>query len=221
MEVPTDDGDVEALALFDASKPELSVAMPRRKAYIVLDQETLDGLARALEAKIGDALEGVPEEQRAEVEAELREQIARTTGTVSQDRQSEYEYRASGDRRAINGYPAERYEVYDGDRKLREVWISDWKQVDGSPGVLAGLEALARFAERIQETMGQQGDFPISSILRFDQLAGFPVMTLVFLGDGEVASVTRLVRSERLELGPSTFEVPAGYERQELQLPDG
>jgi len=210
----------ETTMVFRSAQSQMVVLDHAKKSYFIVDQKMVDSIASAINPMIEQALKNVPEAQRAEVEKMMKERMGSIPGQPAPEPKSDY--RETGETQTINGYPAERYDVYEAGKKKREIWISKWKHIEGSGEILAGFESMAEFGRKIIDSMSQMGGgqggigSQFDFLTRIKEFGGFPVMSRELRADGSEESITRLVKSTPRDLAGNVFDTPEGYTQQQM-----
>ncbi len=251
MTIAPRDSDAQDEAIFRGDRREMIVVDNDNQSYVVIDEAAIQALAAQLAAvkeqtqglmagmggmQIPKAvLDQMPEEQRKELLARMEEaqkQMAAASGdapgTEATGRGIKNEYRRTGDRATMAGYPSAKVEVFRGGRKTRELWVTDWSNLEGGGEVRGAFQSMADFFEElvgsIGDAMGDLGGLPgggDSPFSDFAELGGFPVVTRDFGDDGSLEDEATLKSAKRQTIDPDAFEPPSGYKRQEMFRPDG
>lgn len=134
---------------------------------------------------------------------------------------SKPEVRKTGERAEKNGYPCVKYEVFRDGRKIREIWTTDWDNVEGGDEAWEAFGAMAEFFEALLEKMPAMpgGGDPLGGQNPYDEMNlenGFPIVTSEFGEDGSLESESSLKSARQQRLDPSAFEPPAGYKRMSM-----
>ncbi len=103
---------------------------------------------------------------------------------------------------------------------MRELWVTDWGNVEGGAEMAAGFRAMAEFMSQMLDALPSMGPVPgglgDSVVTQMKEVDGFPVVTRDFGDGGRLASESALRSSERRSLDPAVFEPPAGYKRRSM-----
>jgi len=215
--------------IFRGDRREMVVVDHDDKSYVVMDEATAKQLADQLggvsdqmkEAmkRVEEQLKNVPEDQRAMVEKMLKERMPNMGGNAPS--RPANEYKRTGQRATKAGYPCVRYDVLRGGEKVREMWVTDWDNVEGAREVREAMLDMADFFEQIMSSLSESlgglgpafgGDSPFDGLREMD---GFPVVVREFDG-GELESESTLRSARRRTLDPADFEPPAGYKRRSM-----
>ena len=115
-----------------------------------------------------------------------------------------------------------KYDVFRGGHKIRELWVTDWGNVEGGGDFSDVFEDMAGFFREMMDALsgGLGGGFPGGGGESFfeymKELDGFPVVTRDLGDDGSLDRETTLRSAKRQTIDPDAFEPPSGYKRQEM-----
>jgi hypothetical protein len=215
-------GDPETEMIFRGDRREMIAVDHGRRTYVVLDEATIERLSAQLNdamSQMEAQLRNLPPEQRAMVEQMMRGRTGR--GGAAAAPVAPAEVRATSERADQAGYPARKYEVVRDGRVRRELWVTEWGNVNGAGEFRQVFEAMAAFIETLMQALAQNpmlgGMMPAGN--PFDNLAqvnGFPVVTIELDEAGDRVSETRLLSSRTETIAAAEFEPPADYTRQEI-----
>jgi len=187
-----------------------------RKSYFVIDEETM----KAFAAQINEAMEmmeqalaNVPEAQRPMIEEMMKKKMPQTQKVE----RPKTDLQKTGEMAEHNGYPCVRYEVLRDGRAIRELWVTDWENIEGGAEVADLFQEMAEFFKQMLESLPKfaenSADQPFEHL---KDLGGFPVITRELADDGTIERESSLRSARRQKLDPAAFEPPAGYKRQEM-----
>ncbi len=201
--------------IFRGDRREIMVVDHKKRTYLVMDAETIERLGQ-VDSQIQEALKNVPEGQRAMVEKMMRQRMPKQPPKRPQS-----ELRRTSERATHNGYPCVKYEVLQSGRKIRELWVTDWSNVEGGSNVAGAFEEMADFFREMMDAMPNAGGLAASGIDQnvFEhqkELDGFPVVTRDLNDDGTLERETVLRSAKRQRIDPDAFEPPSGYKRQKM-----
>jgi hypothetical protein len=212
--------NAEGGMIYRGGRREMVVVNHRDKSYMVLDKQTMQQLAGQMNQAMGqmqDALKNVPESQRAAMEQMMKDRMpAQQTPQRSPD-----QVRRTNDRNTVFGYPAVRYEVWRDGRKVRELWVTDWRNIEGGQDVAALFVEMGGFLEEMTSSLpgggaGSAKGLQDSIFTVMKQVDGFPVGVRDYREDGSLERESALRSAKNERLGRDAFEPPAGYRRQEM-----
>ncbi len=189
------------------------------QSYVVIDDAMIVAIGeqlRGLEAQIQEALKDAPPDQRAMMEEMLRQRMpqARNAAPVPS-----YSIKATGESSEQNGYPVRKYELYSDDDLSKVFWVTDWDNVEGAREAAGAFESMADFINDLQDAIPNYAKSPAvgsHAYEHFDDLDGFPVVTIEIGADGSATGETRLKTSAEQDVDPATFEPPAGYSQMQV-----
>ncbi len=189
------------------------------QSYVVFDEAMIGEVSSRLndlEAQMQEALKDVPADQRAAMEAMIRQRMPMVEGESSMPR---FTVRKTGETAKQNGFPCEKHELYRDGELSKTIWVTDWKNVDGGREAAGAFDGLGDFIEEIQAALP---DFAKSDQVgghayeHLEELGGFPVVTIDHADDGSITDESRLLSSKQIDVEAGSFEPPANYQRQEL-----
>lgn len=224
--------------IFLGKSGEMMIIDHAEKSYMVMDKDSLksmrammgaagrqgnsdgdsDGDASAqsdaVEAMIQEALKNVSEDERAEVEKAIRQQMsAKRPGAPK--KASPVEYRKTKEREKQQGFPSVKYVATQDDVVIRELWVTDWDNIDGGKEARAAFKSMAAFWQDAFGDMAQMtGENPIEL---FEKVDGFPVITRE-MTDGKVDSESVLKSAKKADVDPASFKPPAGYKPKKMGM---
>ncbi len=219
MDVPPSPGSRSGgKAIFRGDRREMVIVDHDTKSYVVVDEAAMQQLAGQLAGvskQIEEALKNVPEEQRAMVEKMMKERMPQQAPAAPA-----LDIRRTGERAEQAGYPCVKYEVLRDGAKVRELWVTDWGNVEGGSEAAGAFVAMAEFMSDLLDSLpvgaGAPGGLGDSVVAQMKEIDGFPVVTREFDAGGELESESTLRSSSRRTLDPAEFEPPAGYKRRSM-----
>ena len=212
--------------IFRGDRREMVVVNHEENSYIVMDQEAVQRVGGQVNDQLDaaykqmqEALKDVPEDRRAMIEQMMKQKLPPSQPPA----RPKSELKKIGDRQTINGYPCVRYDVLRGGQKVRELWVTDWSNVEGGTDVVSAFEDMADFFNELMDSMPQfgQGGGPVGdpAFEHMREIGGFPVVTKEFDDDGSLEGESTLRSARRQTIDPDAFEPPSGYKRQEMFSP--
>lgn len=221
MEIQGDSRSGGGQVIYRGDRREMIVVDPQQQSFIVMDVETINALAQQLQqmkSQFGGMIDNVPEAQREYVQQMLQRQQQNAQAAVQP---TQLQVRNVGDHVTVNGYPCARYEVYRNGRKVSDLWVTDWKNVEGGQELRPVFTGMAEFFQQMTQAFAQQAGtsestFGDNMFVLINELDGFPVATYNYDENGNVEDAAILRTSRRGRLDPAAFEPPAGYRQQHL-----
>lgn len=183
-----------------------------RKVARKIDEKSLEQLSAQL-AEMMKQLERMPAQQRTMMEKMLKGKLPAGMGTPTPRRVE------TGGTEQVGDYPCTVYTMYTGDDPSWEVCAADESVAEPMSEAMGAFRAMSRFAESLQQVLGS---LPLARLVDSPQAAiseidGFPVRVRMFDGAGAVVREMTLRSLERQDVADATFEIPQGYEVQDLQ----
>lgn len=210
-----DDGEM----IFRGDRREMIVVDHKDKSYIVMDEATMQRIAGqvgGIMSQIEEALKNVPEDKRAMVEQMMKERMPQQQ---ARSPRSKSEIKKTGERGTKNGFPCVKYDVFRGGQKIRELWVTDWDNVEGGSDVVDIWNDMGEFYTEMLDAIpdfGQDNRGGDPAFVHMKELGGFPVVTKEFEDDGSLSDESSLRSARRRTLDPADFEPPAGYKRRSM-----
>ncbi len=208
--------------IFRGDRREIVVVDHQNRTYHLIDEKAIKGIAGQLSQAnrmMQDALKNVPEDKRAMIEQMLKQKMPASAQAPKPRVKDELE--KTSERGDQSGYPCVKYEVRREGRKTRELWVTDWSNIEGGSDVVDAFEDMADFLSQLIDSMpdiGGRGGPKIgdSTFEHMKELGGFPVLTREFNSDGSLEGETALRSAKRQTIDPDAFEPPSGYRPSEM-----
>jgi hypothetical protein len=208
--------------IFRGDLRQMIVVDHGKKVYTVMDPEVMEKIKSQMpevseemkkaRAELDKQMASMSPKQREMMEKMLKDKMP--PGMAMGADRPHPEYRKTGERETINGYPCVRYDVYVGDEKTQELWVTDYKNVKGAGELTSVSKDMAAFYAEVMQPLsdmaGGMFDLERNPIGELAAVEGFPVVTRVF-SDGKLQSETVLKSVDERDIDPSTFEPPKGY----------
>ena len=197
----------------------------KKEIYVMNDKtiEAMAGQVGAVAGAVAEALKNLPKEQREAIEKAQKQGAAGMAGmgAGAMKPRTKPEVKNTGEHGDKGGYPCVKYEVLQDGRKIREIWTTDWDNIDGGDEAAEAFKGLGAFFEAFWKAMPQipgggdsfGGQNPFEE-MNFEK--GFPVVVIGFGEDGDMEDESWLKRTRRQRIDPAAFEPPSGYKRMSL-----
>ncbi len=195
----------------------ITVVDHRQRSFSVIDRESMAAFGAELRMMVQATamrVESMPPEQQAIVRKMLENQLG---PNQSRDRPAPGTMVRTSERATLSGLPCIKHAVFQGGKKLREVWVALPAAVRGGEPALTLLREMSDFYGTLMGSFeaiapGFSGGFgpgqnPFEDLARMN---GFPVLTRNFAG-GRVNTEITLLSVEEQQLSPEEFEPPEGY----------
>lgn len=200
--------------VFRGDSREMVVVDHEDRSYHVIDEASMRAIADqvgSVMSQMQEALKNVPEDQRKMVEKMMQQRMPQ-----ARPEKPKSELKNTGEKASKNGYPCVKYDVLRDGRKVRELWVTDWSNVEGGSEVVDAFEDMAGFFKELMDSIpdfGQGGSSGDPVFAHMKEIGGFPVVTKEFGEDGSLEGESTLRSARRQKLDPAAFEPPSGYKR--------
>lgn len=217
--------DFNGEMIFRGDRREMIIVNHEEQSYMVMDEATMKELAAKMNeamAAMDQAMAAIPESQRARFEAMMKSKMP----DMGAERVPS-ELRKTGDSDTIRGYPCVRYEIWRGGVRTRELWVTDWNNLEGGDDVTGAFQEMSAFFKEMLDSFSAMGSMANigqgmadSAFEHLKEMNGFPVVAREFDDNGTFEGMAALESATAQDLDPAAFEPPAGYKRQEM-MQDG
>ena len=207
--------------IYNAERQEMIAIDHGSQEYYVIDQEMMNSMASQVSqamAQMQEALAAMPPEQRALAEQMMKQQMPQP----QLDAGTPVELNATGETDTVAGYDCDYYDVMQDDRRIRELCITDWDDIEEGREVADAMMELAGFFESMREAFAGAGGMGVMdrqqemfSYMR--ELNGYTVFSRDYDAAGALKTESRLRSAGHVELSPALFEPPESYRQQALQ----
>jgi hypothetical protein len=117
-------------------------------------------------------------------------------------------YKKAGISEKVNQWVCAKYEGYRENKKIKEVWTTDWKSLGLTPENFKVMKDLSEFFEEFAKDMASSFDQVGSEEWEKQQgYSGIPVKTLAFT-DGHLRASTEVTEVKQESLDPKLFDLP-------------
>jgi len=219
MVVTSGDGNENSEMIFHGDSREMVVVDHDERSYMVIDEAMMKSLGEKMsgyEAQMREALKDVPPEQRAMVEQMMKGRMPAATKAPAQPIVA---FNNTGEHDTRNGYPSTKYEMTIGGHKTQDLWVTDWKNVDGGEEAVGAFQAMSGFFKQMRDSMprfGGREDADDNPLQHMNEMKGFPVQTYEYARDGSIAGESSLLSSVEKAVDSAEFEPPSAYKRREM-----
>ncbi len=186
-----------------------------RKSYMVMDKRIMETMGR----QMSEAMKQM-EERMAQMPPEKQKMMKQIMKQRMQPQTPPEEapsvLKDTGITNTVNGYPCKRVDLLRNGRKVREYWVTPWKNIGAKKEILEVFKDMGRFFEKMtankRSSAMQKRKNPFSDL---DKLNGYPVLVKRFQGT-QVTRESLLKSVDKTELGRAFFEVPPGYTKMRM-----
>ena len=202
---------------------EVVVVDDDNKTYYVMDDAAVRAMAGQLgnvQKQMEEAMKHLTKEQREAIEKMQKDTGAGAMPGGMKPR-SKPEVKRTGERGTREGYPCVKYEVFRDGRKIREIWTTDWDNIDGGDEAEDAFRGMGAFFIALWDALPPMpgGEDPFGGQNPYDDMNfenGFPVVITSYGEDGDLEDESWLKRTRRQRIDPSAFEPPSGYKRMSM-----
>ncbi len=204
-------------SIFDSNKSKLIHVNPARKAYIEMDQNSMDEQIRAMQAQMEkmrqqmqQQMENMPPEQRQMMEQMMSQEMdSQMSGVTKGPKQKQIK---TAKTEIIAGVKCEVIEIRIGSALKEELCISDENQFDidlADKKTISNLKLFMKNISRKAESM--MGGQPV-----VEQFDGLPIRTRHYNTIGKLVYETTLSSISKNRINIDRLSIPANYSRQRI-----
>ena len=217
MEIESDQYGPGGRLIYRGGSQEVYVVDYRTENYFVINLQTLQTLSSQIQHTVDQAGQLTPQNP-AEGQATMQQLITAQPPATQPPTIAVVD---TGEQTRVNGYPCVRHEVRRDGVKIRDVWITDWGNVDGGWEIAAIFTAMAQFVQNINQSLpaGSSNSFENNIFSSLKDINGFPVASRDYMPDGNTKIETTLRGTTLHPLSPATFLPPSGYRQQSFLAP--
>ena len=205
--------------IFHGERDEMIILDHAQGNYMVIDQDRMNAMASQVGqamSQMQEALAAMPPEQRA-----MAEQMMQQRFPTEPPKKSAETINDLGSHGEVAGIPCRNYEVIRDGRKVRELCMSEWKDIEGGQETAEALKGVAGFFESMRQAFAGAGgmdafDRQQELFGHMNELDGYPVLYRDFTAGGALERQVLLTSARAEDLSPGLFDPPASYKRQEI-----
>lgn len=221
MDMDGEQQDNRGSMVFKSDANEMMAIDHDRQEFYIIDEATMQGMATQMGSAMQQmqaALADLPPEQRAMAEQMMKERFGGMSAGPPE--KPEIQVSRTGGDDSVNGFDCEVYEVSQDGRRISELCVADWSDIEGGRDVAASMENMARFFENLREMFAQAGagfmDMSGDMFAHMQEMDGFPVRTRSYDDVGSLVDETVILSTEEASLDAAIFGPPAGYRQQTM-----
>lgn len=203
----------DTVLLYHQSNNTFYAIQPSQKSYMELDPvkaaEMMDQasqMQQQMMAQLQERMKDLPEEQKAQ----MMEMMKRSGQPMPGIPEEPVRYESRGGSDSVGQFSCSWVDAYQGDRKVRELCLADPDSMGMPSGDKDTMMAMQNAMMVLAKRLGSAGMF------QDNMPDGFPVHVRHYSAGGLVSSEQQVQGVTNDGLDDSLFEVPAGYEKQEL-----
>ena len=200
------------IIVFDAAKQVIRMISVDRKSYTEMtkaDADRIGGQLTAAMAAMNEKLAKMPPEQQAKLKAMIARQGGAAPGAAAA---AKPEYRRAGTDK-VGRWTCDKYEGFRNDERVAEICTVEPKMLGLTT---ADLEVSKQVGAFFRAMLPQAEDQLIGlATVEAQGFAGIPVRRIRYSG-GKVQATSDVVEARRETFDASSYEVPAGFQKQEI-----
>lgn len=210
----------ERSSIYRAAEDSLLLIDHGRKTYSVMDERAIELITDEMQLammNLDQRMGRLPPEQRKLLQDALKGDTPSRLPT---------KIKSTAEVATVAGFSSRKFNVFQGEQKIREVWVVEWSRLPGGDEVLRSLEGADALYKRLKATYDSVASATLGGVRLFDlgespfadlqAMKGFPVRTRNYQ-DGTLISETRVVALQEKELESAAFDPPAGYEKKVMR----
>ena len=205
-----------AAVMFDGARQVMTIVDDGRKTYSELTKADIDRFSAQMSGamkQMQDVLKNMPPEQRAQYEAMMKGRMGGAGAPGAAPAKVEYKKVGTA---TVGKWTCDRYEGYTNGQKTNEVCTVDPKALGFSIADFQVTRDMAEFSKQFQQFArgaAPQQTFALGTPEE-QGFSGIPVRSVVTVGGNQI--VSELTDAKRQTFPDATFQVPAGYKKNDL-----
>ena len=210
-------------SIFDSSKKRMIHISPQQRAYMIMDEQTIDMQMNSMKqqmdtmmAQMKEQMENMPPEQRKMVEQMMAQQGAMPPGIASGDNASSVPQAKkinTGRTLKIAGISCRISNIMYGSKIAEEQCIADEKDLNINLRDRETVQEMKQFMKNLSSKatsiMGSDAGMP-------DDFDGVPLRTRHFDKSGKLVYESVLQSVSKDKINPDKLSIPAGYKEQKM-----
>jgi hypothetical protein len=208
--------DANQIVIFRQDKGLFWVIDQKAATYMEITKEDLQKMKAKLdEAKtmMDEQMKGLPPEQRQMMEKMMKGRMPMMQQAAGASKTT-YKKVAGGEK--VNQWVCAKYEGYRDDKKIKEVWTTDWKSLGLTPETFKVMKDISEFFDSFAKDMAAAYDKVGSEEWEKEQgYTGIPIKTQSY-ADGQLRATTEVTEVRQEKLAASLFDLPAGLTKKEM-----
>ena len=205
--------------IFHGDRNEMIILDHAEGNYMVIDQDRMNAMAAQVDeavAEMQEALDEMSPEGRALADQMTQQRYQSTSQTRSPDTINDL-----GSHGEVAGIECHNYEVVRDGRKVRELCVSDWDDIEGGQETADALKNVAAFFESLRQAFSGGGGMDVFDRQQelfghMNELDGYPVLYRDFSASGALERQSILTSARAEEVSPDFFKPPKGYTLTEM-----
>lgn len=207
--------------IYRADRKEMVAIDNVEQEYYVIDQEMMDRMAAQVNEQMRlmqEQLAAMPPEQRALAEQMMQVRLPKQDA----DAAPASTLKKTGESDTVSGFDCDYYDVIREGRKIRDICITPWDELEEGREVAGAMMSLADFFEDMRKAFAGTGGLQVMDRQQemfeyMEELNGYPVYSRDYNPAGQLVMESRLKSAGHVDVDPVLFEPPEGYIERQLQ----
>jgi hypothetical protein len=215
LDIDAGNGDTSAL-IFDGDKDEMMMLDHAEQRYFVMTKEQIKAMAVQVTGamkQMEEALAAMPPEQR-----KMAEQMMAGRMPDAQPEKPASTVNKAGGTDTISGFDCENYDVISEGRRIRQMCVTSWDDIDGGRESADAFMDFADFFSSMREAFSGMGEMSSQQDMfgHLKSLGGYPVLSRDYDEAGALIGESRVTTARSESIDASAFAPPAGYQLQSM-----
>jgi hypothetical protein len=207
--------------IYNAERQEMIAIDHGAQEYYVIDQAMMNQMASQVSEamkQMQEALAAMPPEQRALAEQMMKQQMPQPQVEAGVP----VELKKTGKSDSLAGYDCDYYDVMQEGRRIREICMTGWDDIEEGREVAAAMMELAGFFESMRKAFAGAGGMGVMDrqqemFTYMRDLNGYPILARDYDATGALKTESKLRSAGHVDLSAALFEPPESYRQQALQ----
>jgi len=203
--------------IFRSDKQVMWLVTPKEGKYTEVsaaDMKQLDEQLSGAMADVQKQLASLPPEQRAMAEKAMGSKLPGQSEEAATESPAPLSYKATGKTQKINKHLCKSYDLMQGDKKVCEAWLADWKEFGLRLEDFKVFGDFAAFTSSLTGPLAKQLGTGFEQTFTKEYVPGLPIRTITQTASGPF--VTEIKKIEKQEIAASEFEPPTGLKKESL-----
>ncbi len=198
----------ENIIIFRADKDLIWTININENSYTEMSKADIKEMSAKMDGVMAQQKK-IMEEQMKSLPAEQQEMMKQMMNeTFAEEAETTYTKKASGEK--VDSWKCDKYEGYQEDVKVEEVWTTDEKKLGIGTQEFETLKEMSEMFSDLNKENDQIYAFGSKEAEKEQQFSGVPVKTVVY-EDGEPIETTQLKEVKSENFKASLFELPEGF----------
>jgi hypothetical protein len=215
LRMDTQSMGANTIIIFRQDKGLFWVINQKDNTYMEITKQDLQAMkAKMDETKtmMDEKMKNLPPEQKQMMEKMMKGRMPMVppAGAVKTN------YKKVGSGEKVNQWVCAKYEGYQEEKKVREIWTTDWKSLGLTPETFKLMKDISEFFGELAKDMAANFDKIGSEEWEKEQgYSGIPVKTLTYT-DGELRTTTEVTEVRQENLSALLFDLPSRLTKKEM-----